>query len=566
MILYIVSSAAIACLCLATWAYFESEKAAKSAVVALQKEELANLSALEAETEKRNASRSAREAAVQAKIALQKEEEAKKASETAAIKAEEARVAANKAKIAAIEAEKQKEEAVRQGKIAEKEKAIAKTKAEEAAIAEAAALKAEALAQKLKLQSLAEAIAIKSKRIENKPETQGQIAKKAVEIFQKSDGKNPIAENEIFNPAIYEGVYFGIKAIKKSNGEKTFNEFIANDKHRGTIYAIVKGDDAFYTAGSDGKILKWDVTASKAVDKPQVLVSAVGKRSETILAMAVAGNTLVTGGKDRKLAIYTLGGSSTPIEVDVHNSRFIWNVAFAGTRKDKIVSTGQDRKVYLTDLTVARNGGKSTLLFSSPTNIKVLDVHINGRNVVLGATNGRISVIDINSPNKEVRSKVINANISAIKYSPNGSYIVAADVNGKVYIYDNELRQIGDYEAHNLAVTDIEFNGNRGFVTTSRDKTAKYWMMQKLTEGEKNYEPFILNDHSDWCTAANFSGKQAVVGCKDGSLKFWALDVGTLSKELCGLLKDKKIKRKDWDKYIGEDAALEKTVGTSTCQ
>ena len=566
MILYIVSSAAIACLCLATWAYFESEKAAKSAVVALQKEELANLSAKEAKMEKLNASRSAREAAAQAKIALQKEEEAKKASETAAIKAEEARVAANKAKIAAIEAEKQKEEAVRQGKIADKEKAIAKKKAEEAAIAEAAAKEAEALAQKLKLQSLAEAIAIKSKRIENKPEIQGQIAKKAVEIFQKSDGENPIAENEIFNPAIYEGVYFGIKAIKRSNGERTFNEFIANDKHRGTIYAIVKGDDAFYTAGSDGKILKWDVTASKAVDKPQVLVSAVGKRSETILAMAVSGNTLVTGGKDRKLAIYTLGGSSTPVEVDVHNSRFIWNVAFAGTRKDKIVSTGQDRKVYLTDLTVARNGGKSTLLFSSPTNIKVLDVHINGRNVVLGATNGRISVIDINSPNKEVRSKVINANISAIKYSPNGSYIVAADVNGKVYIYDNELRQIGDYEAHNLAVTDIEFNGNRGFVTTSRDKTAKYWMMQKLTEREKSYEPFIFNDHSDWCTAANFSGRQAVVGCKDGSLKFWALDVGTLSKELCGLLEDKKIKRKDWDKYIGEDAALEKTVGTSTCQ
>lgn len=564
MILLIVSVAAAICLCLAAWAIVKQQEAAKSAEIAFRKEGEAKLSEYEANNEKVKAGIAAREASRQATIAKEKETEAQEASRLAAIAATKA---AAEAKRAALEAKRAEKSAIEAGiekknaegaKIeAEKAQVIAVQKAKEAAIAEA-------IAQKLKLQSLAEAIAIKSKRIENKPQIQGQVAKKAVEIFQKSDSENPIVENEILNPAIYEGVYFGIKAIKKSQGEKTFNEFIANDKHRGTVHAIVKGDNAFYTAGSDGKILKWDVTASKAVDKPKVVVSAIGERPETVLSMAVSGNTLVTGGKDRRLAIYTLGSSNPPVEADVHNGLFVWNVAFAGTKNDKIVSTGQDKKVYLTDLSIAKNGGKSTLLLNSPTDIKVLDVHINGRNVVLGATNGRISIIDINSPNKEVYSKVINAGISAIKYSPNGRYIVVADVYGKVHIYDADLNPIGDYEAHNLEVTDIEFNGNTGFVTTSRDKTAKYWLLSKLKE--KNYTPFTFNDHSDWCTAANFTGNQAVVGCKDGSLKFWALDIGTLSNELCALLEDKNINRKDWNKYIGEDEALEATVGTSTCQ
>ena len=564
MILYIVSSAAIICLCLATWAYFESQKAAESAADALQKEELANLSAKEAEAEKRKASRSAREAALQAEIA-------KKASEKAAEEARKAKIALAKARVEeqkAIAAGKRAQEESLKAKEAE-QLALVKEKeaieaAKEAAIAAKEAETQKAIAQKLKLQSLAEAIAIKSKRIENKPEVQGQIAKKAVEIFQKSDTENPIAESEIFNPAIYEGVYYGIKAIKESKGDRAFNEFIANDKHRGTIHAIAKVDNVFYTAGSDGKILQWDIIKSNTVDKPKVSVSTIGKRSETVLTMAVFGRTLVTGGKDRRLAIFTLGSSNPPIEVNPHGDRYIWQVAFAGLKKDKIVSSGQDKKVYLTDVTVAKNGGKSTLLLNSANDIKSLDVHINGQNVVLGATNGRLSLMDISVPNKETRFKVLDAEITAVKYSPNGRYIVVGDAVGKVHVFDTDLTLIGVFESHNLGITDVEFNGNNGFITTSPDRTAKYWTLSKLQE--KNYEPFTFNDHSDWCTAANFTGNQAVIGCKDGSLKFWALDIGTLSNELCGLLDKKRIQQKDWNRYIGEDAELEATVGRATCR
>lgn len=562
MILWIVSIAAAICLALAGWAIIQSRAAAKSADEAKVKEQLANLSALEAEAEKKNARSSAREAAAQAKIATEKEAEAKQASKTAAVKAEEARIAANKAKKAAAEAKIAEEEAVRQGQIAEKEKAIAKEKAEEAAIAEAAAVKAEGLAQKLKLQSLAEAIAIKSKRIDNKPQVQGQIAKKAVEIFQKSDN---LSENEIFNPAIYEGAYFGIKKIKESQGNKAFNGFVAGDKHRGTIHTIARGNNAFYTAGSDGKILKWDVATNGKVDRPKVVPSAIGKRSETVMSMAVNSRNLVVGGKDRRVAIYTLGSPDAPTEVDVHNGRFVWKVGFVDG--GKIVSSGQDRKVCVTDITAAKNGQKSKVIFTTTSDVKQLDVHTNKQNVVLGDVKGRLSVININTPNKEKHSAIIKGGkeISAIKYSQNGRYIAVGDVSGKLYIYSSSLDLLKEYEAHGLDITSIEFKGSSNLVTTSRDRTAKYWHLDKLLK-EGNYAPFVFNDHTDWCTAASFTGSQAVIGCKDGSIKFWALDLQTLSNELCGLLKSKPIVKKDWDKYIGDDDELEELVGTSTCQ
>jgi WD40 repeat protein len=500
------------------------------------------------------AAESSREASRQAIIAGTKAEEAKVSQGIAVKKAEEARKAAIAAKAAAKAAAIAEAKAIENGDKAIAEGIKARAAEADAKLKETAARIAEAEAQKLKLQKLSEAIAIKSVSIENKPIVEAQVAKKAMDIFQASED---LQAEDVDNAEIYNALYFGMKGLKPT---KAFNEFVSKDKHQGTVHQIVSDGKSIYSAGSDGNIVKWTINKQNSVDRPTAATETMGNISETVLAMDVKGGKLLTGGKDRRVNVFDTNTGSKLATLDLHNDRFVWDVSFIG--KNKIVSSGQDKSIVLTDLVT----NKSQLLLQVKTNAKRVAVHINNAMIMIGDDAGVVSLIDINEMGKASKMKsLVGGEITALQFSPNGKYLAVGNVKGKLYLLNfPSLTVVEDFDTHTFDITDIQFNSNSTFITTSRDRTAKYWNIQKM--GNTSYESLTFRDHSDWCTAVAFVGSQAMVGCKDGSIKFWALDVSTLSNELCDLLKDKTMEDKDWDKYIGGDTELIDKVGKNVCE
>lgn len=546
MILIIVSVAAVICLMLAGWAIGESRKAKKSKIQAEIKAEEAMLSKLEAENEKQNARVSAREAKRQAEIASEKEIIAQRASQKARVAAEEARVAAEEAK-------RQEIIAIQQGKVAENEKRIAKKKEEEARLAERAAKRAEALAQKLKYQSVAEKIAISSVAIENQNLQRAQVAKKAHEIYLLSDP----AINEVYSPAIYQAMYYGVKGLKEDQKQGDFNWFAPNSERRGMINRIIgTAGDEVYLVGSDGRIFKWRVTQWAAVDKPQVSVTTLGSIGTALLSADLStSGKLAVAGKDRQISIYkTAQPDATPTVFNVHSNRYVWCVRFWD--KSQLVSSGEDKRVRLTNIYTK----ESRVVLQAAVNIRHLDISPKGL-LVCGDDQGQLWTLDLNTPGAvATKATTLAAPITALCISPDGKTLSVGTQKGSLHFFDPaDMSLKNEYEAHTVSIVDIQFRDNESVVTVSHDRTGKLWSLPDL---RNDYQPIVFNDHPDWCTSVGFSanGNQVLIGCKDGSVKVWPVHASTLARTLCALLPDKQIDGKDRDKYIGNAVDVDNFV------
>jgi WD40 repeat protein len=567
-IVWILSIAAFICLAFAGWALWESQQAERAKIEAEKERDNARTATKEAKKQENKAKeerKKAEKAKIEAEEARKKAEIAKKEAEEARKEAEnqkdKAEAATKGAQMEKLKAEAARDRAEAAEVKARKAKVLAEAAGEKAEKAERLAKAAEAEAQKLKLQKLAEVIAIKSVSMENKPIVQAQVAKKAMEILQASEGSNA----QVYNPEIYTALYFGIKGLKK---DKDFNQYPASkkDTYFSSIHQIISGDNTIYSAGSDGIIRKWTIESpSNKVDKPMIKKPSTIERKtkETVLAMDYRNGKLVTAGKDRRVSVFDTNTGKLDTTFNLHHNRFVWDVAFIG--KNKIISSGQDKNIVLTDLAT----NKSRVLLQTKTNTKKIVVHIDNAMIMIGDDAGVVSLIDVKMGKTSKTKNLVGGGITALQFSPSGKYLAVGNVKGKLYLLNfPSLTEVKYFDAHNSAITDIQFNGSSNFITTSRDKTAKYWNIQKI-ENISRYEPLVFNNHNDWCTAAAFIGNQAMVGCKDGSIKFWALDVSTLSDELCRLLKvedETMMNDKDWDKYIGGDAKLIDMVGKRVCE
>lgn len=486
------------------------------------------------------------EAAAKARIEERKANEARadaeKALQQAEIEKQRADVQRQRALLAQAEAQenqKKAEAAAEQARIAQAE---AVESAEQARLAEAAALK-------LRYQAIANSMAIKSKGIDDDVEQKALIARQA----WKFDKEYGVKE---YNADVYSGVYYAYRDLLFTDSTDIFNQYkghINGNAVRSVRFAA--DGKSMFSAGSDGKLLSWDMTNDRKTSKVLIDNNFVNR----VVDLSPEERWLAVGSDDDRILLYDLKNSGQePKELTGHSGT-VFDLVFLKGDEGFISSSG--------DKVIRKNNYKTnTEIARVASRVKALALSPDGRFLAGGSESGSVYLWDLENNNEEKSLYIKGGSpVHAISFNRDGKILAIGDDEGDVILWDlQESKQIRRLTGHDAKVTDLEFSkDNTLLASTSFDGTARIWVMEFL-----NDLPIIMDDHGTgrgskkWVWSAAFSpdGKTLMTGAGDGVIRYWPTHPDEMALEICGNPKiEHNLSVNSWNAYVGEDIDYKET-------
>ena len=495
----------------------------------------------------------AKNAAIQAQKATEAAAQASEAENVAKAAQADAEKALDAAEIAKADALRQQAlaEAAQKDALEQKANAEQQTEIATAAQAEAqvnllAAEAAKADADRLRFQAIAQSMAIKSQKIKNNPEQQGNIARQGFLFYDeyKNEGKE-------YNADIYAGVYYALRELTKDTtkvGEAQYHRNQYNG-HTGAVRSVAYAKDGktLYSAGSDGKILKWDMTDESRSFSVLYSTDVVNR----VIDISNDERWLALGSENFEVFIYDLKApDSEPKKVTGH----------AGAVFDMVFLPNSSGFIYTSGDGIIRKNDfvSSTQIAKVTARVKTLTISPDGTRLAGGNEGGHIMLWDLTDGNHEkMLHRINNTPISSIEFSKDGKLLAFGDQSGNITIWDleNSVRH-AKLTGHQSDVTDLEFNkDDKLLASTSRDGTARLWIMEDLNE-----LPIELDDHSKgqeserWVWSVSFSpdGQSLVTGAGDAKIRNWPVKPHTMADEICNYVSENMLKS-TWDAYVATD-------------
>ncbi|MBN2275502.1 MAG: hypothetical protein JXK95_14310 [Bacteroidales bacterium] len=514
-------------------------------------------------TQRQKAVEQSKEAQIQRDYAELRKQEADSLRTLAESKADRAEVDRFLAQLIADSAERAKAQALMQSELFEKEKELADLKAAEATKrsqtltqekeeAEETAVMAleqkdksdreKMLASQKRMLSISQAMAAKALQVDDK-NLIGLLALQAY-IFNKE------YEGQVNQPDVYNALYAAMVAFNGQN-------YNGLHGHEGAIrsLAFVGNTNAFYSSGSDGKILRWDLSGSSKsyrtlIDNPFI------NRS---MAISNNGRWLACGTTTTGIQFFNINQSSPqPTYLEGHKG-WVETLDFTSDSKG-LFSSSTDNTIIYWDLIA----GTNTVFLKSENKIRSLAVAPGGMFIVAGTDDGKVIRWNIDNKEKTILYQATGNKIYALAFNSNGSRIAFGDKNGYLRIMDartgNILRTVS---AHAAPIMDLEFSpDNRQIATASTDKTLRIWDAVNLSN-----KPVVLKGHGDnFVLSVTFSpnGKFLLSSSdqkdisKRNFIYVWPAYADQMADLLCSKL-ERNFTAREWESYVAPDIEYRKT-------
>ncbi|REE02120.1 nSTAND1 domain-containing NTPase [Marinoscillum furvescens] len=501
------------------------------------------------------------------------EQSAARAVEEAARADEQAKLAgieAEKARLASIQAEQRAEEARQAQAAAEKAQAEAQTnleladeqrkKAEEQTLL---AQQARDRAENLRMQSVSQSMAVKADNIPER-ELKAVVAKQAYDFYKKYGDPN-----KPYNGDIYAGIYSGLVGVLSDyevddNGEKVYlnngdsvlnqfhghlpvtNETTGEERVVAVRSVVFSADgDRMYSAGSDGRLLMWNMTNG------QRNYTEIYNKNHVNRVVNVSPNEryLALGTDDNHILVIDLKKrDQEPMEIDGHVGGTIYDLVFLPDNQS-FISTGADRRILMHSL---RN--KQTVVIAQTSDkAKTLAISPDGGMLAAAGDNGDVMIIDLNDEDFASRNiyRKNGAAVHALHFSHSGNKLAFGDDNGDLIIWDLEAKKRWGptLTGFTSPISDVHFSPDDQLIAaTSKDKTARMWDMNNIYD-----LPTVFDDHRDWVWSLDFhpDGKRFATGSADGFIRLFETLPDAYADRICGLV-TRNMSDTEWRQYVGD--------------
>ncbi len=487
------------------------------------------------------------EADDQRKLAVENAEEATRQKGIAIAQADTARLRRLEADSAKLVAQANEKEATRQ-------KGFAETSAEEARLQEKIAIEQKDTATiqriaaeeardetyRLRLQSIAQSMSVKSLQIDDDPDLKGLLAYQAYKFHNEYGGA-------WHNRDIYAGLYDASKTLK---GEDQF--LLPGHDNEVTSIAVVPGQSRFFTAGKDGKVLEWD--SEGQLKQPKTLID--NTPINNALSVSSNGQWLACGTDGLGVQVWNIQKSITRPQVYKTGDGKIKSLAFLAD--NKLLVSGRDNAMFEVDL----ESGNVNQIFTAESVIRSLAASPDGQLIAGGTLNGKIlvwSVGDWNNP--FVLFEEQGNAVDALVFSNSGVYLSSGDEQHNIRIWNIKSRTLlENLRGPQGRIYDLAFSpDDQFFASASHDNRVQIW----LTE-DWNIQPIVINVNDVdippvYAVAFSKSGGHLITGAAGNNrLTIRPTTAEAFVGDICSSLK-RNMTQAEWKIYVAEDIAYVRT-------
>ena len=371
----------------------------------------------------------------------------------------------------------------------------------------------------------------------------------ALEAYQINKDNAPLGD--IYHPSIVKALTEAAPKIDKKLSYK-------NHQHNGAIRDIAMGPyaDIFYTTGSDGQIMQWQIEKWNPIGAPNlksVLPFDIPTKAViNSLDLSPRGGQILAAGewsyfqslstKSRKiLSHYPYAGGMEEV----------FQCAF--DKSGHLIGLGKDYYYYWDGnqlITNKKMPGKAGIIIdeNGQTNAYAFSGHYDDYSYKLYIQ--KLSAASIGTPEEYTfygKSKEVNygqvSTVTTKDYADGKRLTAIGFSKGKIMIINSNkvidpfLGKHQVFNFHQAPITDIAFSDNgKLLAVASMDRSVSVWDLDRIEDA--TYQPMVFKDMSSWCFSVAFAHQDEfiIAGTQNGDLYFWNIQPNAYATYICDYL------------------------------